>query len=549
MAVGFFVCGVVMVGADRFLHDEGLLSWFFAEIMANKPIDSLFFLKSRPPLALFYAPVAKLGLDAFLWLHVLLAALCIPLAAAIARSLGQRAPNLVGAAFAVSPMMLATGASGVGNSDVVVGSLLVLYLLTTRRSPAAAGLMAGVLPFIRAEISIFVLGMAGVAIVEWLRSRGSSGLGDSGDSPGKHKVFAQPMRFLAMLPVFGLVLAVAGMVYHQEVLWFLHYPPTLIVPGEATAPHGKIGYADASPAQTLAALLSIAPLVGLLALIPWRRMVPVERLCLVTGLVFVVAIRGLPLVGLFHFDDSPRYALPMILMMIPLGRLANVWQANRDSGRWATVVMGALLVAGIGLQQSEAAPLLLLAVAGWSTVWAVGRLSRPRLALGLAAVLGLIAATSPHLIAATRLESEKHARFHEGFADWAGQNSDCVRDCRIITNVYLLAIWGQRDGLFTEDVAIEQLITRDVEEELGKLANHENGQYDTLLGQLRTHYFGRPLLAEELQPGRLTGEVVFVLQRDRRLAQVMPPEVWDPLLTTLVERDGLWIAAFAPPAP
>ncbi|MCA9692055.1 MAG: hypothetical protein KC636_20805, partial [Myxococcales bacterium] len=338
LAALFFTVGVALIRTDRFLHDEGLLSWFFAGILADEPIATLFFLKARPPLALLYAPISGLGLDVFLWLHVLVAALAIPLMAAVARALGQGAPNLVALALAAPPMMLAAAPSGVGNTDAITGLALALYLLVARRSPAAAGLVAGALPLVRAEITIYVLALALYCLPRARR------------------------RFLYALPAVGLALALAGALYHQDVLWFIHYPPTLTSPGQDTPAFGEHGYAQASLGQTAGALLSIAPLLGLLALLPWRALHPLERALLLAGLAFGLAIRGLPFTGLFHFDDSPRYALPLIMMMAPLGRLATTEAEGR--GWPAAALYVALLVVGDAIDRAEGSRLLLAAIAG-----------------------------------------------------------------------------------------------------------------------------------------------------------------------------------------
>ncbi len=524
LAAAFFVIGVLAARSDRFLHDEGMLSWFFAGIMAEEPVATLFFLKSRPPLALLYAPFASLGLDAFLVVHVLIAALAIPLVAAVARALDQRAPNLVALALAASPMFFASSASGVGNSDAITGFMLVLYLLVVRRAPAAAGVVAGALPLIRAEMSIFVIALALYCLARERR------------------------RFLLALPSVGLLFAVAGAFYHHDVLWFIHYPPTLMGQGEATPLRGAFGYAQASAGATVGVLLAIAPLLGLLALVPWRRFASLERVLLLASLVFVLAIRGFPIIGLFHFDDSPRYTLPMILALVPLGRLANVWlEEARDSRWWAAGILGLLWIAGVALDRSEHAPLLLVAVAAWALIWAAARRPYPRLALAMTAALGLGAAAAPPLVDATLLSSDQHARRHAVFAEWVATDPARVRSSRIITNVHLLSTWSRRHGLEGSGLTIESIISRDIEEELRTLTNEQSGQYATLISILHRHFYGQPLPADELRPELLHGDVVFVLESDQRLEAVMPSGEWEPLLTTLVERDGLRIAAFKPP--
>ncbi|MCA9694984.1 MAG: hypothetical protein KC636_35725, partial [Myxococcales bacterium] len=69
-----------------------------------------------------------------------------------------------------------------------------------------------------------------------------------------------------------------------------------------------------------------------------------------------------------------------------------------------------------------------------------------------------------------------------------------------------------------------------------------------LLDALRRHFYGRPLAADALRPELLEGDVIFVIHADERLERVMPRDQWAPLMTTLVEEDGVRIAAFTPPA-
>ncbi len=190
------------------------------------------------------------------------------------------------------------------------------------------------------------------------------------------------------------------------------------------------------------------------------------------GILFVLAIRGLPFVGLFHFDDSPRYVLPMILLMLPLGRLADVWHEGEDSGVWASLGFVVLLLAGVAIhQQPQGNPGLVYAVAGWSFIWGLGRLAGPgvstklhkqisTLALVATSGLAVAAAATPELTAATRLQSEAHARRHQVFSQWVSSDPACVRNCRIITNVHLLTTWARRRGLLDEGVEIEHLVTQ-----------------------------------------------------------------------------------------
>lgn len=106
------------------------------------------------------------------------------------------------------------------------------------------------------------------------------------------------------------------------------------------------------------------------------------------------------------------------------------------------------------------------------------------------------------MTAATRLQSDAHARRHQVFSQWVSSDPACVRNCRIITNVHLLTTWARRRGLLDAGVEIEHLVTPDIEAELRALTNPENGQFEVLLEQMRSHYYGTPLLASELAPER-----------------------------------------------
>ncbi len=79
----FAACGVVDVAMDRHLHDEGLLTHLFARMTWEQPVDLVFLQKSRPPIAVLYAPFAAAGPRAFAAAHVVVAALAVGLLASV----------------------------------------------------------------------------------------------------------------------------------------------------------------------------------------------------------------------------------------------------------------------------------------------------------------------------------------------------------------------------------------------------------------------------------------------------------------------------------
>src|SRR5262245_22003762 len=151
------------IHASLFLNNEGVLTWIFAGLMGESMRDMLFFMKVRPPISLFYAPVATAGLVPFLWTHLIVAALAVPLTASLARHFGLRRPNLAAALVAVSPLFFAGAAAGVQNTDATVGLLVVAWLLVRGR-PLAAGLLLGVVILGRIETALFAAGLAAYAL-------------------------------------------------------------------------------------------------------------------------------------------------------------------------------------------------------------------------------------------------------------------------------------------------------------------------------------------------------------------------------------------------
>src|SRR5207248_3168175 len=117
-------------------------------------------------LCALYLPRSAAGVHWTLVAHVVVAALSLPMLAAIARALGYRLPNLPALAIALSPLYFYGGPAGLSNTDGAVGICLTLYLLCARRRPVVAGVEAGLLPWVRSELAIFsaVLALHGLLV-------------------------------------------------------------------------------------------------------------------------------------------------------------------------------------------------------------------------------------------------------------------------------------------------------------------------------------------------------------------------------------------------
>ncbi|MCX4241959.1 hypothetical protein [Paraliomyxa miuraensis] len=499
----------------RFLHDEGVLTHLLASLVGREPLATVFLQKARPPLAVLYAPVAPAGFGAFCWAHVLVAALAVPLVASTAARLGHARPELPAAVVALSPMHVAAGAAGLMNADAVVGVALVA-LSWSRQRWLTTGVVAGVLVWVRAELAVLALVLAVWAA--WRR---------------------RP-RVLLGLCAFPLVYGVAGAIYHRELVWMLWFPPALAAPMEGN-PFWEAHQAQASLPVVMAAALSITPVVALLGL--WRASSAhaVER----AGLVFVGLFAGalvlLPRWQLFNFDLSPRYLLPVLpFLALAVSRVVEQWGAEPGAASPRRRGLGLLAFAILAFASERAG--------GRAGALVVGGLASLAVALGGAGLPALARVPLATLLAlgpvvfgdGARIARHQHSptldrmvlRLRE-HPDWAGRP--------IYTNEPLLAEMFERGGGLPGST-VHYLVQADQLHELTSLSNPNNGQRQALLQALRLGFYGAPVMPDELTPSAVPAGAVFVLREDSRLALVMPPELWDPLLEVVYPGGGMTIA-------
>ncbi|MEO7329434.1 MAG: hypothetical protein ABI193_12700, partial [Minicystis sp.] len=97
------------LATDRYLHDEGLITYLFSSYLGRSPVEMLFYLKIKPVLAALNLPGTLVSLGGFYVNHVIVGALGIFFIAGAARALRLREPGVPPLLLALSPMYLAGG--------------------------------------------------------------------------------------------------------------------------------------------------------------------------------------------------------------------------------------------------------------------------------------------------------------------------------------------------------------------------------------------------------------------------------------------------------
>ncbi|MGH7126209.1 MAG: hypothetical protein ACREFI_17670, partial [Stellaceae bacterium] len=336
LAVAYIAIGSLFVITDYTLNDEGLLTYYWASWARRDFIPVFFFQRIRPALAALYLPASVFGVHATLIVHVVVAALAIPLLAATARALGHRLPNLPAIAVALSPLYFYGGPAGFSNVDGVVAICLVLYLLCARRRPLLAGIVAGVLPWVRPELIIF---SAAVGLYGVLSRR---------DRP-----------LLAGLPAFPLLYMSGGALYHHDLLWILHFPPAMPTEAGYLMWQGQLEGAR----YFLEPLLAVTPLAPAIMAVRPLRLPPIERTLLVYCVASAILINVLPLFHLANFGTSPRYSMLVLpaLALLVARAFEPWWEGERPAVATLVAVLAFAVWLATRQQNSTAVALLVIA--------------------------------------------------------------------------------------------------------------------------------------------------------------------------------------------
>ena len=489
------------VSTQRYLHDEGLLSHLFAQLVGREFTAAFFLQKIRPPLAALYAPVASFGVTTFLVAHVVVGALAVWGTARIAKALGHREPAVAAFVVGLSPLFIASAAAGVSNLDAVAGLVLFGELFVVRRRVFAATVVLGMLVWVRAELAVFVALVIGALIRE------------------------RSLRGLLGLPVFGLGYGLAGAAYHGDLLWMLRFPPTLTDPMPDN-PYWQTHSGRADLVGAWETLLAISPAVVGIGLVRWSRLTRFERL----GATFVIAFTGLLLLlprwQVFNFDLSPRYLLPVLPFVALLVSRASE-RLGREGVRdtaWLVVIFG-VAAAGVG-QGAHSTPFV--AVGLVAVAVAVVRFGQPAAAAVVA--LALVVLGPVTFADGTGLERRSESASLDALVVRLAEAHPGGKPRPVYTNEPLLAAYLDRTGALPW-ADVHYIVQADQRYELDRLANPDNGQRETLWQALQQGFYGKPVSPEGLQPQRLPPDVLFALRRDARLELVMPLSAWAPRLS------------------
>jgi hypothetical protein len=527
LAVLHFCVGLVVTLDPASAHDEGLLMFGFARALGEAFAPCFFFLKSKPALALFYWPVASLGLRPYLIAHLAVASAAIGLVYATARSLGHARPWLPALIVALSPTFTWSGMTGVSNSDGVAGIALFLYLFEARKSLFAAGLVLGLLPWVRYECALFSVVMA-----PWALARTRS----------RELLFG-----LLLWPVLYLG---AGALYHQDALWPLHFRPN--VSDLSSGNEAWLGeIARHSPKTAFFALAAVSPAVFLLGLVRPLRLGGLER---ALG-VFAVGFFGLFLAShlapgklgpAFIFGFSPRYAVaPLVAVALLVSRAievlevseaSEVKEAKAGAGSHLRDTLAAAALLGVGYLVRAFTVVPLWGAAATGALVAAARAGARR--IGLAVVLGLLLLLPLRIREDLRAEMPLTDPTLEPMAAWIEANPDLIKG-EIFTNQQLLGRYlDLRGSPSSARPRVRFMLAVDHHFELVHLSNPANGQRAAVLDAIPRAVFGDVVLPEALDPAKTPPGTVFILVDDSRTKKILPPEMWGKRLRVLHEAEG-----------
>jgi hypothetical protein len=498
--------GLVFVRSDYTLHDEGLLTHYWASWARQDFLPVLFFQKVKPVLAVLYLPFTAMGVHATMYAHVVVSALSIPMLASTARSFGHRLPNLPAIILMFSPLYFFGGASGLSNIDGVVGVTLVLYLLGARRWPFAAGLVAGLLPWIRFELAVFSF-LIGLYALTSPRERPA----------------------LLGVALFPVVYGIAGAFYHGDPLWLVHFPPSAPYdPSNPVYRHQLIGFQ-----HLLEPALAVTPAAAIVAALPLGRLLRLERVVLIYAVAAITAVHILPMFGIGNFGASPRYSVHVLpALALLLGRAVEPWwEGDRlDASRLCAVLLLAVWVATRQIDARIVVPIVL----AYAAVVAAARFGRGRLAVMLAVAL---ASAGPLLPIRFEVGRALTASYLDPMVEWLDEHPE-QSAAPIYTNSQLLAPFLEGRGRPPGTVFFVIPIDATREE---VLTNDQNGQRQRLLRLAREDFYGKSI-AGPLTPDDLPANALLALRVESRLPLLFPDEVWAPHLEVLAESPHYRIA-------
>ncbi|RJO69513.1 MAG: hypothetical protein C4523_06195 [Myxococcales bacterium] len=497
----------------RLHDDEGMLAYQFAQVLFKEPLAAWFFQKLRPIGSLLMAPWAMTGFTVFLIGQKIWAGLGIYFLGLAVDRLGGKG-WLASLIVASSPMYVVSSMAGHANIQGVAIAALAMALLAYRKFPWGAGLLVGLLPWVRYEYVFFSAVLAGYALFEWRR-------------PG----------FFIACAAFPLFYLLTGMMYHEDFFWMAHYPPSLITPEPDSEAFVNISWSFNIFEDNIFRLSFLCPFWPLLAIRPLRGHGLLGKsmwLLLASCLAILIFF---PLFKIFKFDYSLRYWL---LILIPCAFLLAAPSKHARPLPW----LGAFLLAASGAivgamsGASDHFAFTLLIVSAPLAYLLIVNFAAQRKRILRAALLGLlvVAGLCSNLEVLANIRKTTPADSdHKSALAWLEEKSgnDGLRD--IYTNSHMLqALLDDADSPLAPHV--KYLAQYDVHYELYHLLNKANGQYKTFLGAFAPILNGHAVWACRLANYKSFANDVFIIFDDNRFNRIYPPafikQIADPVKRT-----------------
>lgn len=523
LAAAHFCLGLLVTLDPRSTHDEGLLMYGFSRALGDAFLPCFFFQKLKPALALVYLPFASLGLGAYLVAHLAVASAAVALVHATARALGHERPWVPALVVALSPLYTWSGLVGVSNSDGVAAIALFLYLLVARKSLLGAGLVLGVLPWIRYECAVFSVVLA-LYVFYRHRSR----------------------VFLAGCAAWPLAYLASGALYHRDILWFLHYMPNV----SKLTPDNPVWmgeFARHDIGTGVLALAMVSPAVFFLLLVRRSRLVGVEKAlgaftAVFFGLFLATHVSPRDIGPAFALGFSSRYAVvPVIAVGLLLGRALEALEREAAPRLRDTAAAAALLGLGWLLRtRGLVAPLWAAASTGALVAASRGGATRLALASVITLLVGLPWSFREALVQAFPMRDERL----DQAASWLEANRGAI-GAEIYTNHKMLGPYLARTGRLA-GVRVRFMLAADHHYELVHLTNDANGQRDAVIDVVPRAVFGDVVMPDALLPSKVPAGTTFVLIDDARTKLILPPETWASRLSPLHATRGFSVSNLAP---
>jgi hypothetical protein len=522
--VGALVLGYVLIGlralaTDRYLDDEGILTYLYAEFLRRDFTATIFWFKSHPALALLNLPGAALGLNGFFVLHVLIGAAGIVLIAIAARRAGIREVGIAPLVMATSPLYVQGGASGVGNVDGVAMASGALALWLTAAPGLTAGLVTGALPFVRFELGLLTMALAAGAA-----TRGSR------------------WRFLAGVAAVPFAYFAAGALYHGSPWWFVTFPPAWAYADPAVHTVAAASVSGISVGALMRSLGLTLPALPLL-LVPRTSHGgrPVVDMVLEAYVVtFIAAITLLPLAHI-AFGFSDRYyltALPAVALLA--ARAVDAIAAANGGGSHRTARAVVAAICAVGAAGARAWGLVVMSSVAAVATTGARMAGGPRVAATAALMLVVLGLTLPP-------GYQGHAELRTITA-WLRAHRSELGAATVYTNFKLLSAFASRSG-DTPGFDIAGLIQPDMRLELLEWSNPANGQQERIWGLVHDVFYGRGADPRDIVEGRAPAGSLLVLDTgDIRTEEMFPPSFLRAHTRTLSASPGVLIAMLLPRA-